>query len=102
MTLDFVAEASSELYEAAEYYEARQPGLGARFRSDLAEVCRLIVQNPLLWRERTGGYRRVNCPVFPYPPHWSADPPSAASQPGPKPPTDPRFTRKRNGLVADA
>jgi hypothetical protein len=21
---------------------------------------------PLLWRERPGGYRRVNCPIFPY------------------------------------
>ena len=20
----------------------------------------------MLWRERSGGYRRVNCPVFPY------------------------------------
>ena len=66
MTLLFLPEASSELYEAAEYYESKQPGLGSRFQTEVLEVCRLIVQNPLLWRERSGGYRRVNCPVFPY------------------------------------
>lgn len=66
MTLDFLPEAAAELYEAVEYYEKRQEGLGARFRDEVLEVCRLIVEQPLLWRERAGGYRRVNCPVFPY------------------------------------
>lgn len=66
MTLEFLPEAAAELYEAAEYYEARQEGLGIRFRGEVLEVCRLIVEQPLLWRERPGGYRRVNCPVFPY------------------------------------
>jgi plasmid stabilization system protein ParE len=66
MTLDFLPEAAAEFCEAAERYEARQPGLGARFRSELLDVCRSIVLQPLLWRERPGGYRRVNCPVFPY------------------------------------
>ena len=66
MMLDFLPEASAEFYEAAEYYEAKQEGLGWKFRSEVLEVCRLIVQQPSLWRERLGGYRRVNCPVFPY------------------------------------
>jgi len=66
MTLDFLPEASAELYAAAEYYESKQEGLGWRFRSEVLEVCGLIAQQPLLWRERPGGYRRVNCPVFPY------------------------------------
>ena len=66
MTLEFMPEASVELYEAAEHYESKQEGLGWRFRSEVLEVCRSIVQQPLLWRERPGGYRRVNCPVFPY------------------------------------
>jgi len=61
MTLEFLPEASAELYEAADYYEGKQPGLGWRFRSEVLELCRLIVQQPLLWRERPGGYRRVNC-----------------------------------------
>jgi plasmid stabilization system protein ParE len=66
MILEFLPEASSELYEGAEYYESKQQGLGRRFRNEILEICRLIVQQPLLWRERHGGYRRVNCPVFPY------------------------------------
>lgn len=66
MTLDFIPEASAELYEAAAYYESKQQGLGWRFRNEVLEVCRSIAQQPLLWRERPGGYRRVNCPVFPY------------------------------------
>ena len=66
MRLDFLPEASAELYEAAQYYEAKQEGLGWRFRNEVLEVCRMIAQQPLLWRERPGGYRRVNCPIFPY------------------------------------
>ncbi len=26
----------------------------------------MILAHPRLWREREGGFRRVNCPVFPY------------------------------------
>jgi len=32
----------------------------------VAHVIARIAEDPLLWRERKGGYRRVNCPVFPY------------------------------------
>ena len=66
MTLEFLPEATAELYEAAEYYESREEGLGFRFRDEVLEVCRSIAQQPLLWRGRVGGFRRVNCPVFPY------------------------------------
>jgi hypothetical protein len=66
MTLDFLPEAAAEFYQAAERYEDRAEGLGHRFRCEVLEVCGLIVQQPLLWRERPGGFRRVNCPVFPY------------------------------------
>jgi plasmid stabilization system protein ParE len=66
MILDFLPEAAAEFHEAVEYYESRQDGLGTRFRNEVLEVCRLIVQQPTLWRERAGGYRRVNFPVFPY------------------------------------
>jgi hypothetical protein len=48
MTLDFLPEASAELYAAAEYYESKQEGLGWRFRSEVLEVCGLIAQQPLL------------------------------------------------------
>ncbi len=66
MILELLPEASAELYAAAEYYEQKEEGLGWRFRNEVLQVCQLIVQQPVLWRERPGGYRRVNCPVFPY------------------------------------
>lgn len=66
MILHFLPDAASEFYEAIDYYDARQEGLGARWSEEVRQVCRSIVQQPLLWRERRGGYRRVNCPVFPY------------------------------------
>ena len=37
-----------------------------RFRDEIAHVVSRIAEDPMLWREREGGYRRVNCPVFPY------------------------------------
>lgn len=66
MTLDFLPEAATELHEAVAWYESRQEGLGVRFHNEVLEICRAIIQQPLLWRERSGGYRRVNCPVFPH------------------------------------
>jgi plasmid stabilization system protein ParE len=66
MKLEFLTEARSEFLEAVDYYEEKQLGLGKRFRAEIAEVCSTILEHPLLWRERNGGFRRVNCPVFPY------------------------------------
>lgn len=66
MTLEFLSEARDEFLEAAAYYEDKEVGLGIRFRDEVARVCARISTDPLLWREREGGYRRVNCPVFPY------------------------------------
>jgi len=64
--LEFLPEAAAEVEATVEYYEIRVPGLGARFRREFESVCAAIVQHPLLWRERQGGYRRVNLPGFPY------------------------------------
>lgn len=66
MNYEFLAEARDEFGEAAEYYEGKEPGLGVRFRAEVERVVQRIVGDPFLWRERPGGYRRVNCPVFPY------------------------------------
>ena len=66
MTLEFLSEASSELFEAADYYESREIELGLRFLDEVSKICARILEDPLLWRERSGGYRRVDCPVFPY------------------------------------
>ena len=66
MIVEFTSEARQDLYEAAEYYESRESGLGKRFRDEIAEVLKTMASAPCLWRERKAGYRRVNCPVFPY------------------------------------
>jgi len=66
VTVEVLAEAEEELSEAALWYESKQPGLGVRFRDEIAHIVSRIAEDPTLWREREGGYRRVNCPVFPY------------------------------------
>ena len=66
MIVAFLDEATEEFTNAAIWYEAKEPGLGIRFRDEIARVIHRIAEDPLLWRERAGGYRRVNCPVFPY------------------------------------
>ena len=65
MILEFLEEAELELFEAASWYESKAKGLGKRFRDEVERVLDRIVEDPMLWRERSGGYRRVNCPVFP-------------------------------------
>jgi hypothetical protein len=66
MNLEFLAQAREEFLEAAFYYESKEKGLGIRFRDEVAHVLDHIIVDPYLWRERAEGYRRVNCPVFPY------------------------------------
>ena len=64
--LEFLPEAFAEVECVTGDYEARTPGLGARFRAEVESACAAIVQHPLLWRLRPAGYRRVNLPGFPY------------------------------------
>lgn len=66
MTLEILAEAERELVQAALWYEDRERGLGQRLRNEIAHGFSLILEDPLLWQLRPGGYRRVNLPVFPY------------------------------------
>jgi hypothetical protein len=63
---EFLAEARDEFREAALYYESKEAGLGVRLRDEVSHVIERILADPYLWREHAGGYRRVNCPVFPY------------------------------------
>ena len=64
--LEFLPEALADAEEATRFYESRIAGLGARFRDEIESVCVAIVRHPLLWRDRSSGYRRVNIPGFPY------------------------------------
>ena len=65
-SLQFLPEAKAEVRDITTYYEEQVTGLGARFKEDLLQVTRSIVINPLIRRERQGGYRRANMPGFPY------------------------------------
>lgn len=73
--LEFLPEAAAEVQCVIGEYEARAPRLGVRYRPcssrlhcqfEVESVCAAIVQHPLMWRLRPGGYRRVNLPGFPY------------------------------------
>jgi len=64
MNYEFLPEAREEFQKAATYYESKETGLGIRLRSEVAHVIERIVADPYLWRERPGGYRRVNCLCF--------------------------------------
>ncbi len=64
--LEFLPEAICELEEATRYYERRVSGLGVRFREEVERVCAAVVRQPLLWREQSGGFHRVNLPGFPF------------------------------------
>lgn len=66
MIVEFLEQAELELFAAVSWYESKEVGLGLRFRDEIIHVVNRIIGDPLLWREQSGGYRRVNCPVFPY------------------------------------
>ena len=66
MEVEFTTEAREDLFEAADYYEAKEKCLGQRIRGEVAEILRTVSSAPYLWRESSAGYRRVNCPIFPY------------------------------------
>ena len=66
MIIEFLDEAEQELFAAACWYESKEAGLGVRFRDEIHHILNRIIDDHLLWRERSGGYRRVNCPLFPY------------------------------------
>jgi len=60
MTLITLEEADHEFVESVDYYESREPGLGVRFRDEVAAVVDWITRFPELPRLRRKGYRRVN------------------------------------------
>lgn len=64
--VDFTSEAMDDLFDAVNYYEEKEAGLGRRLRDEVAQILNTVASAPYLWRERLAGYRRVNCPVFPY------------------------------------
>ena len=52
MTIEFLEEAEQELIEAACWYESKQPGIGRKFKREVAAVVDWIALNPLIHRKR--------------------------------------------------
>lgn len=46
--LEFRPEVEQDMVEAAAWYEARQPGLGAEFVEEIIQVWHALAENPLL------------------------------------------------------
>ncbi len=66
MTLIYHPAAEVELWEAVEYYENCQVGLGHKFSRSFQEVLYLLDQHPFAWPQLTGEIRRCLVPRFPY------------------------------------
>ncbi|MGI8431830.1 MAG: hypothetical protein ACR2MW_06005 [Chthoniobacterales bacterium] len=66
MRLVILDEAAREFSESVAYYEAKEAGLGWRFRTEVAEAVAWIERNPELSRARPKGYRRHNLHAFPH------------------------------------
>lgn len=64
MNIITLGEAEREFAESVRYYEAKEPGLGARFRDEVVDVVNAIAANPEWPRLRKNKYRRVNLRVF--------------------------------------
>jgi plasmid stabilization system protein ParE len=63
--IQFVLEqAEEEFSQSVAYYESKEPGLGIRFRNEVAAVVEWILEHPAIPRLRPRGYRRVNLRVF--------------------------------------
>ena len=64
--VSFRPEADAETLETRDWYEGRQPGLGAAFRAALDETLKHVAGNPLLYRRVRGEARRAILSRFPY------------------------------------
>jgi len=64
MTLTVLHEAEIEFSESVIHYEAKEPGLGTRFRDEVVATLEWISEHPELQRLRSRGYRRVNLKIF--------------------------------------
>jgi len=66
MTVVILGEAEREFAESVAYYEAKEAGLGWRFRTEMVEAVGWIERNTELPRLRPKGCRRRNLKAFPH------------------------------------
>lgn len=67
-------DAEAELIEAAQFYERRVPGLGARFLDAVDAAVRVIDQAPQCWCVLDADVRRCHVSQFPYAIYYRALP----------------------------
>jgi hypothetical protein len=64
MTVITLHEAEEEFNNSVLHYESKEPGLGIRFRNELAAMVAWISKNSGIPRLRKNKYRRVNLRTF--------------------------------------
>jgi plasmid stabilization system protein ParE len=65
-TYEILLKARKELLEAWEWYEDRQEGLGERFKNQVYQKIKQVVQNPEHYAKRKESFREAKIDVFPY------------------------------------
>jgi len=66
MKLIIIQQAKFELFDAVDYYEDKQAGLGSKLLEEVKLHIQWINKNPQIPRLRQNSYRRVNLKVFPF------------------------------------
>ena len=56
--------AEHDAWEAVRWYEAREAGLGSRFLDAVAHAVASLAVNPMIYRQRRDGLRRIAVPGF--------------------------------------
>ena len=65
-SVEYLQKARRELIEAWKWYEARQIGLGDKFKSQIDACIKSIVANPERYPERLTNFREGAVKIFPY------------------------------------
>lgn len=66
MKVRILPEAEADLIEAADWYEARQSGLGMRLVAAYAATLARVAAHPQAWPAVHGSFRGAKIPRFPY------------------------------------
>jgi plasmid stabilization system protein ParE len=66
MKIEFLPAAAAEVEDAVEWYNARKPGLGERFRGEVSKAVDRILLFPQGWAKTSRRSRRCQLRRFPY------------------------------------
>lgn len=74
MTFYFHPEADDEFFNAVEYYENCEPGLGIDFSREIQAAIQNVIDYPTMWPEIDNQVHRYLCHRFPYGVLYSIEP----------------------------